>query len=524
MNAYEPSSQNGPGGLTGTVLSDRYRLEEQVGSGGMGTVWKATDTLLNRPVAVKLLHLSQMAEPTARERFRTEGRITAGLSHPGIAQVYDYGEENGRAFLVMELVVGEPLSQVLREKGNLSPDQTLDFVYQAAKALAAAHARGVVHRDIKPGNLLVTPEDQLKLTDFGIARGDMSVTLTQTGMVMGTAQYISPEQASGRPATASSDLYALGVVAYECLAGTPPFTGDTPVALALAHTREDPPELPAHIPADVDHLVSSLLLKDPEERPATASEVAHMAAVIRSNAGTGPPTPSTGFDGMAQTAVVGAVGDPDPGSPSSRTGGQPTAAPDQGGESATLAGAPERRRISVPMVLTAIAAVILIAAALVGGMLWGGGADNNNALRDADQSPAVTDSPSQEEREEPVETAPEETPVAPEGDTDWNTGPREPTDPESPSPSEDSPESDPSDGTGGDEGSENGPTTPPDQGTDEPTNPNPPDTDGGNDDGNEGGGGEDGGSGGGDNGGGGNGGTGDTGGGNGGGTDDGGTG
>ncbi|MEE2044855.1 serine/threonine-protein kinase, partial [Nocardiopsis tropica] len=327
MSAYEPSSRNGPGDLTGTVLSDRYRLEEQVGSGGMGTVWKATDTLLNRPVAVKLLHPSQMAEPTARERFRTEGRITAGLSHPGIAQVFDYGEEDGRAFLIMELVVGNPLSQVLRERGHLSPDQTLDFVCQAAKALAAAHARGVVHRDIKPGNLLVTPDGQLKLTDFGIARGDMSVTLTQTGMVMGTAQYISPEQASGRPATSSSDLYALGVVAYECLAGTPPFTGDSPVALALAHTRDEPPELPDDIPADIDDLVTSLLLKEPEERPASASEVAHLAAVIRSNAGTGPPTPSAGFNGMAQTMVVGAVPDPGTGPVSRRTAGQAAVTP-----------------------------------------------------------------------------------------------------------------------------------------------------------------------------------------------------
>src|SRR5699024_6189405 len=176
----------------------------------MGTVWKSTDTLLNRFVAVKLLHPAQMAEPTSRERFRTEGRITAGLSHPGIAQVYDYGEQDGRAFLIMELVPGEPLSSILRRNDGLEPSVTLDIVAQAAAALAAAHARGVVHRDIKPGNLLVTEDGTVKLTDFGIARGNESVTLTQTGMVMGTAQYISPEQASRRPATHSSDIYALG--------------------------------------------------------------------------------------------------------------------------------------------------------------------------------------------------------------------------------------------------------------------------------------------------------------------------
>ncbi|ASU56095.1 serine/threonine-protein kinase [Nocardiopsis dassonvillei] len=491
MSAYEPSSQNGPGDLTGTVLSDRYRLEEQVGSGGMGTVWKATDTLLNRPVAVKLLHPSQMAEPTARERFRTEGRITAGLSHPGIAQVYDYGEENGRAFLIMELVVGEPLSQVLREQGHLSADQTLDFVYQAAKALAAAHARGVVHRDIKPGNLLVTPDGQLKLTDFGIARGDMSVTLTQTGMVMGTAQYISPEQASGRPATSSSDLYALGVVAYECLAGTPPFTGDTPVALALAHTRDEPPELPEDVPDDVNHLVSSLLLKEPEERPASASEVAHTAAVIRSNAGTGPPTPSTGFQGMAQTAVVGAVTGPGSGSMTYRTGGQPTAVAGQEDASARLAGAPERRRrVSVPVILAAAAAAIIIAAAVVAGFLSNGRSEVGN-MRDTVDPPAATPSSSPEETEEPVESAPADVPVAPEGDTGWNTGPQDPVGSPSPSPDEDAEESDaPEDGE--DDDSEDGQSPPPDPGTGETPEP-PPNNGGGNNGGDDGSGGSNGG-------------------------------
>ncbi|WP_433699288.1 serine/threonine-protein kinase [Nocardiopsis sp. CA-288880] len=465
MSAYEPSSRNGPGDLTGTVLSDRYRLEEQVGSGGMGTVWKATDTLLNRPVAVKLLHPSQMAEPTARERFRTEGRITAGLSHPGIAQVFDYGEEDGRAFLIMELVVGNPLSQVLREQGHLSPDQTLDFVCQAAKALAAAHARGVVHRDIKPGNLLVTPDGQLKLTDFGIARGDMSVTLTQTGMVMGTAQYISPEQASGRPATSSSDLYALGVVAYECLAGTPPFTGDSPVALALAHTRDEPPELPDDIPADIDDLVTSLLLKEPEERPASASEVAHLAAVIRSNAGTGPPTPSAGFNGMAQTMVVGAVPDPGTGPVSRRTAGQAAVTPVGEEDSARLAGTSERR-ISAPVVLAAVAATVLIVAAVVAGFLYGGNQEVD-PMRDAVEPPATSPSPSSSPSEEPEESDPVDVPVVPDNQPDWSpeTEPSPTTEPSLPE--EDEEESSPPE-DGEDDGSEE--ETP---GEEEPPPPDP---------------------------------------------------
>ena len=477
MNAYEPSSQNGPGDLTGAVLSDRYRLEEQIGSGGMGTVWRATDTLLNRSVAVKLLHPAQMAEPTARERFRTEGRITAGLSHPGIAQVYDYGEEHGRAFLIMELVVSEPLSQVLREQGRLSADQTLDFVCQAAKALAAAHARGVVHRDIKPGNLLVTEDGQLKLTDFGIARGDMSVTLTQTGMVMGTAQYISPEQASGRPATAASDLYALGVVAYECLAGQPPFTGDSPVALALAHTRDDPPSLPEDVPGDIDDLVFSMLEKDPEERPSSAGEVAHLAAVIRSNAGTGPPTPSTGFSGMAQTRVVGAVPDFGPRSGATdqvrRTSGQSPVTPDQGTDSTRLTENPESgRRVRTPVVLAAVAATVLIVGAAVAGFMMG---DTGTEPVNTSDRPAVTDeSPDPTPSEEPEEPEiPED--LEPIPDTpEWTPPPQDWDQTESPLPGE----------------GEEEPTPPEDDVTDPPEDEDPGGQDPGGQDPGGGGGGE----------------------------------
>src|SRR5690606_22406658 len=220
----------------------------------------------------------------ARERFRTEARITAGLSHPGIAQVYDYGEQGDRAFLVMELVLGETLSSILKRNDGLEPGATLDILAQSAAALASAHGRGVVHRDIKPGNLMVTDDGTVKLTDFGIARGEHSVTLTQTGMVMGTAQYISPEQASGRPATYASDIYALGVVAYECLAGQPPFTADSPIALALAHTREPPPPLPDSLPPQLIELVETMLAKAPDDRPESAGEVARVAQLLRSAA------------------------------------------------------------------------------------------------------------------------------------------------------------------------------------------------------------------------------------------------
>ena len=451
----------------------------------MGTVWRSTDLLLNRSVAVKLLHPAQMAEPTARERFRTEGRITAGLSHPGIAQVYDYGEEEGRAFLIMELVVSEPLSQVLRDQGPLSADQTLDFVCQAAKALAAAHARGVVHRDIKPGNLLVTEDGRLKLTDFGIARGDMSVTLTQTGMVMGTAQYISPEQASGRPASAASDLYALGVVAYECLAGQPPFTGDSPVALALAHTRDDPPPLPEHVPHDIDDLVFSMLEKDPEERPSSAGEVAHLAAVIRSEAGTGPPTPSTGFNGMAQTRVVGVVPDGGPYSGASArlrgTADQPAVPPAQDdGSLGSAGGSGSERRVKTPIVLAAaVVAAVLIVGAAVAGFLNGSRPEadpvnDSNPPVVTNESPTPSPSEEPEETEEPAVPAPE--PQAPE----WNPPPQDWESPESPMPGE----------------GETEPTHPEDDGTEgsedeEPGGGNPGDDGGPGEPGDGGGGGED---------------------------------
>ncbi|GAB3206262.1 protein kinase domain-containing protein [Marinactinospora thermotolerans] len=313
---------DGSGDRTGTLLSGRYRLEERIGAGGMGEVWRATDTLLSRPVAVKMLHAAQTAEPTARERFRTEARITAALSHPGIAQVYDYGEQDDTAFLVMELVPGEPLSSILkRNDEGLDAGVTLDVLNQAAQALGAAHARGVVHRDIKPGNLLVTEDGTVKLTDFGIARGNESVTLTQTGMVMGTAQYISPEQASGSPATPFSDIYSLGVVAYECLAGRPPFTADTPLALALAHTREEPPPLPGHVPGSVRALVERMLEKSPEDRPASAAEIAQQAQQLRGGLGPAAGGATTAMDLADLDHTMVADLSPHAGDPATRPSG-----------------------------------------------------------------------------------------------------------------------------------------------------------------------------------------------------------
>jgi eukaryotic-like serine/threonine-protein kinase len=263
------------------VLSNRYRLERQLAAGGMGEVWEATDELLIRPVAVKLLRREYISDEAARSRFRAEARFAAALQHGGIAQVYDYGEQDDLAYLVMELVPGEPLSKILNRNRALSTEATLDLVSQAARALQVAHDAGIIHRDIKPGNLMVTGDGTVKITDFGIARNGQVSELTQAGMVMGTAHYVSPEQASGKEITTATDLYSLGVVAYECLAGRPPFDADSAVAIALKHVRETPPELPPEVPAPARELVRQLLSKDPAGRPAGAQEIADRAYMIR---------------------------------------------------------------------------------------------------------------------------------------------------------------------------------------------------------------------------------------------------
>jgi eukaryotic-like serine/threonine-protein kinase len=282
------------------VLAGRYRLRRPLASGGMGQVWLAADELLERSVAVKLLRAEHAEDPAFLDRFRAEARHAAGLSHPGVARVFDYGEAPlpGMAaptgFLVMEPIDGRPLSAVLARDGRLPPDRALDVVAQAALALAAAHRVGVVHRDVKPGNLLVCADGTVKVTDFGIARALDEAQRTESGGLLGTAGYLSPEQAAGQPATPASDVYALGVVAYECLAGRRPFTANHPLAVALAHQREQPPPLPADVPAPVRALVERALAKAPGDRPPDGAAFAREALEVRAGlaadgwAGPGP--------------------------------------------------------------------------------------------------------------------------------------------------------------------------------------------------------------------------------------------
>jgi len=251
----------------------RYSLDSRIATGGMGEVWRGTDTLLGREVAIKLLKAEYADHPTFRSRFETEARHAASLHHPNVASVFAVGEaapSDGsgvrRPYLVMELVDGQPLSALLSSGRPLDPDVTRDLLGQAADALGAAHAAGIVHRDVKPANLLVTPDRTVKITDFGIARATEGMALTETGQVMGTPQYLSPEQAQGGTATPASDVYSLGVVAFECLAGRRPFVAETAVATALMHLREPVPELPDDVPAPLAAVVRRAMAKKPEER------------------------------------------------------------------------------------------------------------------------------------------------------------------------------------------------------------------------------------------------------------------
>lgn len=266
---------------SGLTFGGRYQLTSRVAIGGMGEVWQATDLVIGRTIAIKILKDEYLGDPGFLERFRAEARHAALVNHEGIANVFDYGEEDGSAFLVMELVPGEALSAIIERERVLATDRVLDIVAQTALALHAAHQAGLVHRDIKPGNLLITPDGRVKITDFGIARIADQVPLTATGQVMGTVQYLSPEQASGHPASPSTDIYSLGIVAYEMLAGRRPFTGESQVAIAMAQINETPPELPATVAEPVRNLVYSSIAKKPADRPASAQHLARAAQSLR---------------------------------------------------------------------------------------------------------------------------------------------------------------------------------------------------------------------------------------------------
>ena len=258
----------------GQLYGGRYRLSSLIAIGGMGEVWQAHDEIILRDVAIKILKHEYLSDPNFLERFRTEARLAAMVNHEGIANIFDYGEDGGSAYLVMELVPGDSLAKILERDKTLPAERVLDIISQTARALQAAHQQGLVHRDIKPGNLLITPDNQVKITDFGIARVAEQVSLTATGQVMGTVQYLAPEQATGKPATGSTDIYALGIVAYEALTGARPFTGATQMEIAMAHINDAPPPLPETIDEPIRQLIMKCLAKHAEQRPANALTLA----------------------------------------------------------------------------------------------------------------------------------------------------------------------------------------------------------------------------------------------------------
>jgi serine/threonine-protein kinase len=271
--------------LGGRLLAGRYRLDEPIGTGWFSQVWRATDSALSRPVAVKLLHPAYAQQPEVLARFRAEARHAATLRHKNIVHIYDYGEpaEGPQPYLVMELVDGPSLAGELAG-GPLDAARTMAVVAQAAAGLQAAHAAGLVHRDIKPGNLLLASSGSVKITDWGISHAIGSVPVAATEMATGTVEYLAPERIAGAQAAPASDLYALGVVAYECLAGAPPFVGEPP-EVACAHRDHPVPPLPGSVPADVSALVMQLVAKDPASRPDSAAEVAQQAGRLRHDRG-----------------------------------------------------------------------------------------------------------------------------------------------------------------------------------------------------------------------------------------------
>jgi serine/threonine-protein kinase len=394
-------------------------LDERIAAGGMGEVWKGTDTRLGREVAIKILHAGLSNNDKFRARFQLEARAVAALQSPGIVALYDYGEETGDdgevSYLIMELVRGRSLSDILRDRGTLPPAEVMQIVATAADALETAHRHDIIHRDIKPANLLVDEDTgATKIVDFGISAARGASGLTETGTVMGTLAYASPEQLNGAELTGASDLYSLGIVAYEALMGRPPFVSDTPVAVMNGHMTQAPPPLSREIPAGIAQVVLQSLQKDPRARFTSAAEMARSAREGRVVTGgipvasSTPPEGRTQYLGSDSTALLGAgagVG--------GNTAAQPTGQMMQDEDKGNI----------TPWIITAAVVAVVI---LLGVMIWWGLTNGRGEITD-DKSPSP--SPSVTESESPTE---EETTTEDDDDTDWQPTTEEETS-ESPS-------------------------------------------------------------------------------------------
>jgi serine/threonine-protein kinase len=291
MTPRNPKRRPAIGKENGVMLAGRYRLEERIAAGGMGEVWRATDTLLQRVVAVKLLRDSLSEDPVVAERFRREALLAAQISHPNMAGVFDYVQEHDQPGIVMEFVDGESLADRLAREGKLPVADAVRVTSALLAALQSAHDAGIVHRDVKPGNVMLSSNGDVKVTDFGIARATSDHTLTETGTVIGTAHYLAPEQVSGAQATPSSDLYSAGAILYEMLGGRKPFQAETPIAVAMKRLTEDPPALRTlrkDVPEPVEAVVDRALARDPSDRFASAADM--RAALDEAYAGVQPAT------------------------------------------------------------------------------------------------------------------------------------------------------------------------------------------------------------------------------------------
>ena len=354
----------------GLKLGDRYRLDQRIGAGGMGEVWRAFDEVLGRVVAVKAMLPEVALEPAFARRFVAEAQAMASVNHPAVASIHDYGRSGPVTFLVMEFIEGESLSQVLARGGGPAPARTMQLIAQAAEGLQAVHERGIVHRDIKPANLMIRADGALLITDFGISRAEDATQLTVSGAVLGTPTYISPEQVLGRPATALSDVYSLGLAAYECLAGQRPFAGENPYAIALQRVRSGPPALRDDLPRAVVEVVERAIALDPADRWPSA---AALAAAARAAAASLDAPAEANPDPVREEAPFPERGDRPPAVPQDsaaskrQPGGLPAARPGMpagpSGADTGRAARPARR-----LVLAGLLVVLLVVAGLA---FWG---------------------------------------------------------------------------------------------------------------------------------------------------------